>query len=286
MKNKIGIFTATLLIAFQSTAQKAWMVPEEINPEDSVTIYVDIKKCDCQRLLGSTDPVYLWTWLPADRKAGDPTANGDWTASNETLKMKSEGNDIWSFKLVPTKFYGVSATTVYEKDFHFLIKKKDGTGAGGGGCNEDKTEDLKIEVDPPKSGPQKVKSFPSKMSKDTMPTSQNDVFTLIYDNNIEEKSSLKDQTDFYVFVQAIGENNTTYVIENITKVGTNPNLAMENLGKGIFQFMFIPTELFGSKLPTGVKIKNLRFQIVRQTINSSDDAVDGIFEYVLNNTCD
>lgn len=275
-----------LAIPMLANAQKAWMTPDPINPDDSVTIWVDIKQCDCKRLLGSTEPLYFWTWMPRELPASDPLSNGTWLASNEALKMTSAGNDIWFFKMVPTKFYGVTSGTIYDKDFSFLIKKKDGTGAGGGGCNEDKTEDLKISIDPPKQGPQKVKPFPALAVKDTLSTSWNDVFTLIYDNQLEEKDSLEGKSDFYVFVQGLGDNGTTYTITPITQVGNNPKLAMQSIGSQKFDFQTIPSQLFEGIVPAGVKLRYLRFQIVRKKISSSDDTVDGVYIYWFNNTCE
>lgn len=54
--------------------------------------------------------------------------------------------------MIPTQFYEVTAAELYNNDINLLLKKKDGT---GGAAGEDKTEDLKIELAPPVTGPQK-----------------------------------------------------------------------------------------------------------------------------------
>jgi hypothetical protein len=271
--------------SFAASAQKAWITPDPINPDDSITIWVDIKKCDCQRLIGSTEPLYIWTWSPKDRAASDPTFNGQWGNSNEELKMTPAGNDVWYYRMVPTKFYGVTAGEIYDKGFMLLMKKKDGTGAGGGGCNEDKTEDLSIKVERPKTAVLKVSSFPQTLKMDTVPTSSNDVFTLIYNNNMEEKVSMKGVKDLYVFAQGLGTDGLTYQIASILQTGNKPELAMKEKATGVFTFQLRP-QVFFPTLPAGVKIKTLRCQIVRKDIGSSDDTVDGTYQFHFNNDCD
>ena len=126
-------------------AQKWWTEPEDIDPNDSVKIFVDLTKMDCDKLVGNAGPLYIWTWQPADPVAG----NGDWDNSNEDMIMTNEGPDIWSITILPVDFYGVSAQEVYDNNIHFLVKADDG--GSGGDCSvagdENKTEDLEIEVE-------------------------------------------------------------------------------------------------------------------------------------------
>ena len=57
--NKFLLTLAISLISAQLFPQKAWIEPVEIDPEDSVTIFVDIAQMDCQRLLDTTGPLYM-----------------------------------------------------------------------------------------------------------------------------------------------------------------------------------------------------------------------------------
>lgn len=281
---KLLVLLSALIFSGAAKAQRAWVVPANIDPNDTVTFYVDVKKCNCQRVLNA-DSLYFYTWLPRDRDTNESTANGIWTKSNEALRMTHAGNNIWYFKMVPTVFYGVSATTVYEKDFYFLVKKKDGTGIGGSGCDRDATEDLSVLVDPPISGPQKIKSFPIQYFGDSMSTSSTDVFTVIYNNNLEEKSTMKGQSDFYVFVQAIGSNGNTYTHTAVGNIGSSADLEMTNKGNGEFSWTCIPQNLMKSKMPLNIKVEALKVQIGRKKVNSGADLTDKMYQFYFDNDC-
>lgn len=254
-------------------AQKTWIQPDEINPADSVTIYVDIKACECQRLLGATE-VFLWTWQPAGDR-DEAYENGEWTASNPALSMKSEGNDVWSYTMIPTEFYGVDAQTVFDNDFSFLVKAADGSGEGGGGCDEDKTEDLELKVDPPVTGPRKLYTFPDKAAKDTVYITPNDVITLLYDNNLEEKPTMQGVDDLFVWARGNTAGGKELEVTFWKDVGQNPELEMTNLGNGLFRFSFIPSELY--EVPEGDELIKLRLQVVRKSVSNSNDIADPLF---------
>lgn len=288
MRQKIGNIAAivlTIIVIGGLQAQKAWVTPANINPNDTITIYVDLKQCTCQRTLNA-DSLYLWTWLPRDRDSGEATYNGKWTKSNDALKMTHAGNNVWYYKMIPVDFYGITATTLFEKDIYFYLKKKDGTGIGGSGCDRDATEELSIILEPPVTGPTKVRCFPVKTAGDTLSISQNDAFTVIYNNNLEEKTTLKDMKDFYVFIQAIGSNNFTYTYGNLGNLGLTPELAMTGDGKGSWTYSMIPAELFKSKIPNGVKIQTLKIQFALKTASGVKDIVDKTYLFHFNNSCD
>jgi hypothetical protein len=289
IKNSI---LAALLLFFMASAvlaQKAWLDPDPINPADSVTIYVDIKATDCQRLLDHPGPLYLWTWEPAGpAHAG---GNGSWTASNSLNEMKNEGDNIWSYKMVPTEFYDVEPADIYNIGFSFLVKAFDGTGGGGGGCDEDKTEDLHIDVDAPSTGPRKVYSFPDRFDGDSMLISDKDVFTFFYNNKLEEKATILNLTEAYIYARCVGDDGVDYRVSNLSAICSGiyaEKLKMTPNGNGLFSISFIPERFFseGSKpVPPGVRITRLRLQILRCPLNNSDDAVDGEFIFELTD-CD
>jgi hypothetical protein len=285
MKQFILTLFAICLFSSKLSAQKAWATPDPINPNDSITIWVDIKKCDRQQLAGTTDPLYMWTWAPKEHPKGHPLHNGTWQASTDALQMRSAGNDLYFYRMIPTQFYEVTAAELYNNDINLLLKKKDGT---GGAAGEDKTEDLKIELAPPVTGPQKISPFPRLAVKDTLSIGANDVLTIQYDRNLETKDTLKDKEDFYVYAKArIGAGAADFVqIVSITKVATAPQLAMKNNGNGKFSLSMIPNKFFASVNPGGQKILSVQFQIVRGKIRNSNDTVDGTYEYFLNQNCE
>lgn len=282
MKKHIIILFSLIGMALpELSAQFYWTVPDEINPEEEVTIFVDVSQDPgCQKLVGITEDLYIWTWEPA-ALTGNGSFCGTWTSSAETAKVKHEGGDIYSITFIPTEFYGVDAATVYEKDISFLLKAKDG--GSGADCSatggEFKTSDIKVEVDPPVTGPRKVFSFPDKVKKDTLAISQSDIFTLIYDNKLEEKPSMIGVTDLYVYARAFTVNGANLRVSALKDVGNNPRLAMTSVGNGIFRFPFVPEMLFD--VPAGDRIATLRLQIIRKNLATSSDAVDGEFLFEL-----
>ncbi len=275
-----------LLLSNVAFGQKTWIETtdgSDFAPDKEVKIYVDIKNCDCQRLLGATE-VFLWTWNPAgDEDRSADNKNGEWTASNPTMAFTSEGNDVWSFTMIPTDFYNVDADVVYENDFSFLVKASDGSGLGGGGCDEDKTEDLQILVEAPVTILPKVYSFPFTVIGDTLYTSDQDVFTLIYNNAEEEKTTMQNLDEAWVYARGMGTDGNTYKVESLNNIGNNPALKMTKVGTARFQLSIIPRRFFPD-LPQGVGIESIRFQILKWAPPgiSLDEIIDGEFMYHFN----
>lgn len=267
-------------------AQKAWITPAQINPDDTVTIWVDVSKCDCKRLQGSSAPLYYYTWLPSLVADTGRFYNGEWENSNENLKMTRFSGDIWYYKLVPTRFYGISAVTVYEKDFAFRVKKKDGTGVGGSGCDQDATESLTLNVAPPLSVKNRITIFPKDNAGDSLSVHASDMLTIWYDNRLETQDSLKGKSDFYVYLEARGSNGTDYKVSTYGAHGNNPRLAMKRHSDGLFRLGLIPSEMFSGIMPSGVKPVTIRVQVTRKTIRSGADVVDEIHQWYLNSNCD
>lgn len=273
----IGLF---LFMSSASFAQKAWLEVldgGDFAPDKEVKLYIDVKACDCQLLIGTTDPVYIWTWAPGsdDERPAD-LKNGQWGASNTNLEMTNEGNDVWSYTMIPTDFYNVSAEQVYENDFSFLAKSLDG--GSGGGCDEFKTDDVHILVDPPVTVLPKVYSFPFPVILDTLYTTDADVFTLVYNNAEEEKVTMQNLDEAWVYLRGTGSDSIQYKVASLSQIGNNPQLQMKKTGSSRFQLSFIPRRIF-TDLPPGVTIRSVRMQIVRWPISNLDDVVDGEFIY-------
>ncbi len=301
MMKKIKLLLVAFALFFGAiqniNAQKAWATPDPINPNDSITIWVDLKKCEfagVPNMLGGVQPIYMWTWSPKEHPVGHPLNNGKWNESNEALRFIHAGDDVYYYRMIPTKFYECTPADLYAKDISLLLKFKDGgVGANGSEC---KTEDLKIDFVAPVSGPQKVYCFPTKAVKDTLSISGNDVFTLYYDRNVDTKDSLKNKEDFYVFIKArTGASTYITIAANEKQAGNFSELAMKNLGGGKFKFSIIPNKLFAPYNPTNAKILSMQVRIVRKKVVNQNDMVDGpdpgqqfggFYEYWLNTKCE
>ncbi len=275
-KHILLAFALILASATGLSAQKVWTEPEtDINPSDTLKIYIDLTQMDCDILVGTTDPLYIWSWMPADPVNG----NGSWNSSNTDNQWEDLGNDVYRFTMIPTEFYGVDAQTVYDEDIFFLAKKLDG--GSGGDCSsatgtEDKTEDLTIAVDPPAGGEVKVYPFPSFADGDSMALTQKDVFTVLYDNSLEDKTSMVNPGDLYVYATAFDLNGNTYRPATIAQVGSTPSLKMTQEGS-LYWWMIQPERLFN--IPNGEVLDRVELQIVKPVIVNSDDTVDGTFNF-------
>ena len=264
---RLLLFVPSLLLAAFAFGQKAYLEdPDNFDPTQPTKILVDIKQCDCQRLLGAPE-VFLWTWEPPELPASDPNNNGSWTSSNPALAMTNEGDDVWSFTFTPTDFYGVGADAVYSTGFSFLVKAKDGSGFGGGGCDEDKTENLSIKPELPEVPVLVVAGFPSNL----LPQ---DVFTLVYDNSQEEKVSMQNLSadEVYCYASAFVDS-VEYEVTPFFQVPNNAALQMQSSGDGTFTLMFIPEQFF-TNVPTGSTITSMRFVVRKKVYLGTADQVD------------
>ncbi len=258
----------------------AWIVPEKPDVSDSVYVYVDLSQDpNCTILVGDPGPIYIWTWSPTE-----PSAKlGTWNNSREEVKMEQVGPNIWRFGMIPTQFYNTDPETIYENGICFLAKRKDG-GSGGNcaaGGGDFKTTDIWVPVPKPPGLARKVYSFPDVVELDTLYTCTDDVFTLFYDNRLEDKPSMQNLGDnVFVYFRVIGSNGQTYRFSTLGTVGNNPRLKMKMLGDGLYSFSVIPKDLMltaNQQLPPGVNIQRLRLQILKWPFSNSDDAVDGEF---------
>lgn len=289
MSKLFNIAICSLLILGSSSAvfaQKAWFEPDPMDPSEPITLYIDIAQCECQKLVDNPGPIYLWTWEPADPIGVG--GNGAWSSSNEALIMTHEEGSKWSITFTPTELYGKTKDEIFDHGkIKCLAKLKDG--GSGGACDlESKTEDLEITIKRPASPVRKVYSFPGAYItdfglNDTLKSTANEVFTILYDNKLEIKPSmmgLDANTTLYTFIRATGSDGVIYKSsQNVnTADDTGSKTKMMYKNEGIFSFSFIPNRLL--TVPEGVSIVNMEIQIVREGIVNSNDAVDGKFNYV------
>lgn len=270
-----GLWT-TIVSAQQDVA---WIEPDpttiNFDPNQEVKIYFDVTQSEFCSELATLNELYMWTWLPNELPAGNEKANGTWDASNSLLQLTNEGDGVFSYTMVPTEFYEVSAEEVYENDFAFLVKANNGAG-GATGCPEDKTEDLIVEAEPV-SLVRKVFSFPDIIDDDTLATRSTDIFTFIYDNKLEEKEGLDSASDFNVFAKAIGTNGVEYTYASPAQLDNFPELDMVPVGDDVYHWYIIPDRFFADLLPDGVYVESLKLQVAREGARSTADLVDGTF---------
>ena len=283
MKNRILSLLAVFALPLMGLAQVSTIPAEDIDPEDSLVILVDLSALDIskdyvQNLLddhNNGEDIYMWTWNPYEFPAGHPKENGTggapWKNSNDVLKMTLESGTTYSYKMVPTEFYEVDATIVYNKDIEFLVKPKDG---GGYGDPDRKSDDLKVVVDPPVTEKKTVFGFPTVIQQD-------DVYTVYYDNNREEKASMKnlDPEDCYCYVEAELVDGTVVKVANFFDVGNTPELQMEYFEDGQFRLPMVPQ--YFMPLTPGDEIKTMKFVVMKKVYLTAADRVDEDFDIEL-----
>ncbi len=256
-----------LLISCTKIYSQITIEPEEWVPCQEIKLIFDITVGDCDKLVGSAGPLYLWTWSPADPVVAG--GNGSWSSSNELLKLTNEGPNIWSYTMVPTDFYGVSAEEVYADGFKMLVKAKDG--GSGGGCGENKTDDYSLTVTPPFTS-KKVFLFPQVVFED-------DLVSFTYDESLETRTTMQGLSEYYVYAQAYDEDGTGHEVTPWDEVGNNANLKLKNLGGNKYGITAIPRSFF--PVPDNKTIISLEF-IVRKkvVVDPEEDQVEevAIFE--------
>jgi hypothetical protein len=264
----IAIIAFTLLSTL-SFAQKAWVVPEQFNPGDSITLYVDVSKTDCQRLLNTTADVFMWTWEPGDPVIG----NGNWTASNPDMQMTRDATNpnIYYMKLVPNQFWVLgNESEIYSKGISFLAKLADGTGGGGGGCDEDKTEDLHIDATPIPGCNTKFCQFPTVVFWD-------DYFTFLYDNRLEDKSGMKESVvgmdNFSMYIRVVYDDGTKGTYASYNEVKNHPELGLVKGDDDYYTSTFVFAELLKDLVVTGKTITAVEIQVMDKNYPSGPNSV-------------
>ncbi len=278
MMKKIYIALLALFTGVAVNAQVSTEPAENINPEDTLKIIVDLDQLDVtqdyvQNLIADADAgldLFIWTWKPAEHPAGHPLVNGlggaPWKNSNPALMMTKEANHLYSYTMVPTEFYEVDAGTVYQEDIHFLVKPQDG---GGYGDPDRKSGDLVVKIDPPATDRDPVFQFPSSIGAD-------DVLTIVYENWRETKPSMQNLDADSAYVHA----ECKLVSGSIIKVPSNyfddptqyPNAKMVVVDDNVFEWMIIPERYFN--LQPGDEIEEIKIVVRKPVFAGGKERVD------------
>ncbi|WP_370087815.1 hypothetical protein [Ekhidna sp.] len=261
MKKFISFISCISVLA---TYAQITIEPEEWLPCEEITLTIDISQGDCQSIVDSDGPLYMWTWMPAGPAIDG--GNGEWSNSNDALELTKTGDNLWSYTMVPTEFYGVEADVVYANGFSLLVKEKDG--GGGGDCSatggEFKTSDYTLAVAPPFTSA-KLFALPKAVFT-------NDVFSFHYDNTLETKETMQNLEEIYVYAAAIA-GGVEYPISDMSEVGNNDDLKMTSLGDGKFVLSFVPNVFF-TDVPAEQSIEQLLFIVRKKDMLSDDDRVE------------
>lgn len=250
----------SLIISNTAYSQAAWIEPNPANVNQEVKIMMDVSQpdCECPLLVNADqegDSLFLWTWEPTENATIN---NGQWNGSNPLLKMTSEGNNVWSYTLVPTSFYNVDASEVYDIGISFLVKKFDGSAVDG---VEPKSADQHVEVDP-LGCVDRVCPFPQNFQED-------DYLTIIYDNTLESHGGLQDIPEddcYFVPVAVAGGIEYSYLSNPFSQdIATeHPELLMQYEGERKFASTILSEEFFRggaqceNPVPEGVAIESIK----------------------------
>jgi hypothetical protein len=228
---KILLIIPILLLAAFAQAQQVSAVPANFTAEDEVKLIVNVRGTNVE----GVEPLYIWTWRPSDPVGG----NGEWTNSNERLRMTKEADNVWSLTFVPTELYGRSPGefAANGNEIHFLVKGRDGSGTP-----ERKTDDLRISVQPLEFVPSLNRNFPVKVTAE-------DVITIYLDQKQADDPNLRFHLgDFSLTVSPV--NMAGQAVD--AKVET---FDTSNHGNGVHSGVLIPTRSFAASARRAVGIK-------------------------------
>ncbi|SFC12371.1 hypothetical protein SAMN05421780_1035 [Flexibacter flexilis DSM 6793] len=230
------------LVSFWSFGQVITTAPSSFTGQDQVKISIDVTGT----AVDGIEPLYLWTWSPAE----PPGGNGTWTSSNETMKLTKEATNIWSITMVPSQYYGVPPAKISQ--IAFLVKAKDGSGSP-----EKKTKDLSVPVDAVTYKDTVTRVFPTKFT-------DNDVVAFYYNRTLDKSNTMKalGADDVYMYAEARVKNaagtESQKVIVSKSQVGTVDALKATSVSNDLFRLRMIPRKFFN--IADGEHITQIKVQ--------------------------
>ncbi|MFN2423803.1 MAG: hypothetical protein ABR572_08515 [Cryomorphaceae bacterium] len=260
---KFTFLAAVILYgAGNAAAQGIFFDPDPTDVTGPVRLYVDITsdQCQCPNIgeVTEEDPLYIWTWQPAETRPVLGTidvSNGDWTSSNENLLMKQDESDpnLYYFDFLgasPAQFYNVDPGVFYENGIMFLIKKGDGSGDP-----EPKSADLNI-IPEPVGCFEIICPFPTTFFDD-------EYFAVTYNNAIETNPLLQNMGPSEAIVSFRYRVNGGPLQTLQADGGDQDKFIMDFEGDGFFALDMIPREYFG--LQEGEELTQITIRVTKTT---------------------
>ncbi|MFN8777695.1 MAG: hypothetical protein ACK5XV_13120 [Flavobacteriales bacterium] len=257
--NKLILSIAAMAISLGALCQAAFVLPSPTNPNDSVTIFIDVGQTTggLKTMLTNNplyvDSVYMWTWNPS----GPVCGNGEWGNSNACMKMDHVSGLIFQKKILPVDFYGTTPLQFFQNGISCLAKLRSGYEFEDAGVGEAKTEDLKIDIIPALCS-EIFCYFPEAARTD-------DYLSITYDNNQEANTNLQNLGDQECYIYMRARTGPFTFVEYVDEplVTSTPELQMKPVdGKpGFFRITFSPADFF--IIPEGQSIQSVLFYIVK-----------------------
>lgn len=219
----LSLVLLTAVVKAQTSGAVVTTIPATFTALDQVKIIVDVSGVGN---LAGQEPLYIWTWHPADPAPG----NGSWDNSNEARKMVKEGPNRWSWTLTPADFYGVPPGSITE--LKFLVKAKNGSG-------DKKTDDITVAVAPLIYTPTTLRTFPSVVG-------QNEMITVFLDQKIATDLTTQRMTPAQAEVRLYSGN---------TQVGAVKTFNLTAQGDKVYSFHTLPKTDF--TIPAGTLVTRM-----------------------------
>ncbi|TAE75526.1 MAG: hypothetical protein EAZ85_02310 [Bacteroidetes bacterium] len=229
---------------------------------DPIKLIVDVSGVPVLKAeVDANKPIYIWAFIGSDA----PT-NGQWLNSNEANRMTqvgAAGADKYKWSIViPSVKEFVAITYNQAKQvavaagrpetatrLGFLVKGKNGDGGI-------KSGDIEIPFVGPVYIPTETRTFPANYS-------QEDVVTIIYDQNLEDNAAMKASTTVYLYIEGdINGNNTIPVSQANVGTSTTPSMRMIDKGNKMFTYTFVPNRFF--TIPAGQRLTKIRYTVRSQ----------------------
>lgn len=262
MKKLIALSTL-LCFAAITFGQVAYVLPSPTNANEEMTLYIDISQSadgtqnnalKAMLIDHPDDDVYLWSWMPAEPVAG----NGEWSASNEDLKLTKLNDLLYSITFIPTEFYGVDGSTLFANGISCLAKLGNGNEYPDDYEGEAKTEDLMVEL-VPKLCDARLCLYPEVRQA-------SDFVHITYDNAQETIEGLQNMMDSECYVHLVAKTGPFSFYEYVddATVTATPELQLQPVEgePGKFRIIFIPGDFF-TEIPEGEAITEIIFRIMR-----------------------